>query len=318
MTAIVTVTFNPAIDKITRVDRVVPERKLRCERPRADPGGGGINVARAVHRLGGEAAALWSRGGRMGRLLGDLLDGEGIPNRPVDVREGTRENIVIGDETSGQQFRFNMPGPRLDEEETRRWLEAIAGLGPEPAFAVLSGSLAPGMREDAYAEVIRALPPGCRAILDTSGEPLRQGLEAGVYLVKPNLRELGQLAGRDIEGDEDVGAASKRLVDRGKAAAVLTSLAQGGAILVTAGEIRQVRAPTVKIRSRIGAGDSMVAGVVLALSRGLSLWEAALFGVAAGSAAVMAPGTELCRRADAERLYRQMCVECGRPEVPAA
>ena len=185
-------------------------------------------------------------------------------------------------------------------------LELVASLDPVPDYLVLSGSLPPGVPYDFYARASAVAPKGCRVILDTSGEALKKGLETPVFLIKPSLRELGQLAGQSIETDPQTRDVAKSLIDAGKVSVVVTSLGGSGALLTTADLHEHFRAPITKIRSRVGAGDSTVAGIVLSLSQGKSLIEAVRFGVAAGSASVMREGTELCQRNDTERLYREM------------
>jgi 6-phosphofructokinase 2 len=171
---------------------------------------------------------------------------------------------------------------------------------------VLSGSLPEGVGDDIYAKLAKQMPEECRVVVDTKGDVLARSLETPVYLIKPNVRELGQLVGRDIESDEEIVEVSRRLISDGKVQVVVTSLGSGGAMLVTADHTEQLRSPTVKIRSKVGAGDSMVAGIVLGLARGWSVRDAVRLGIAAGAAAVMTEGTELCRRADVERLYEHM------------
>lgn len=306
MAAIVTLTLNPAIDKNTRIDVVQPERKLRCEQPNFHPGGGGLNVARAVCKLGGSALALWTCGGHTGRFLSDLLDQEQIEHVPIDIAEPTRENLIVFEEQSGLQYRFGMPGARLSEAETQQCLARVQNLDPPPEYLVISGSLPPGVPADFCATLAEAVPPETRVILDTSGAALQEGAEHGMFLLKPNIAELAQFAGCEIEDERDLVEASRKLIASGGTHAVVTSLGAGGAVLVTANAHFNVHAPTVRIRSKVGAGDSMVAGIVLAMQRGHSLETAVTFGVAAGSAAVMTEGTELCRRDDTERLFQAM------------
>jgi 6-phosphofructokinase 2 len=307
MQTILTFTINPAIDASTTVDHVVPERKLRCGPPRFDPGGGGINVSRAIKRLGGESTALYTSGGFPGKMLQELLDAEGLCHLPIPIEGLTRENLHIYEESTGQQFRFNMPGATLTEAEWRQCLETLAAFRPKPGYVVFSGSLAPGVPVDFYAAAVRiAKRLGARVILDTNGESLRLAVQEGVFLLKPNFRELGQLAGTKAEDESRLEASAERLIADGRCEAVVVSLAAAGAILVTREGSERLIAPPVRAVSKVGAGDSMVAGIVLSLARGGSLREAARFGVAAGTAAVMREGTQLCRREDAERLYAQM------------
>jgi len=307
---VVTLTMNPSVDKNAVVAHVVADRKLRCEPPRHEPGGGGINVARAVGRLGGNALAVYPAGGAIGEMLRDLLDNEEVEHWPIEVEGMTRENLTVLEEASDRQFRFGMPGPTVQEEDYKRCLEALRSVHPSPDYLVASGSLPPGVPEDFYARVAHvAREMNCRLIVDTSEEALRAAADAGVYLLKPNMRELGQLAGKTIEDEKEQVTVAQGIVERGQAEAVVVSLGAGGALLVSDGEPVRLRAPTVQIRSKIGAGDSMVAGITLALARGKSLEDATRFGVAAGAAAVMTPGTELCRREDTERLYERITPE---------
>jgi 6-phosphofructokinase 2 len=310
MQGIVTLTMNPTIDKSARVARVVADRKLRCESPRHEPGGGGINVSRAVGRLGGESLALYPAGGPIGQMLRDLLDQEAVEQLPIEIGKMTRENLTVLDESADRQFRFGMPGPTLGEEEWQRCLDELAAIDPGPAYIVASGSLSPGVPQDFYARVARlGKDIGSRVIVDSSEEALSAASRAGVYLLKPNMRELRQLAGHRLKDESDQEAAAKELVASGRAKVVVVSLGAAGALVAVGERLLRVRAPTVPIKSKIGAGDSMVAGIVLALVRGQAVEDTVRFGVAAGAAAVMTPGTELCRRGDTERLYERMLAD---------
>lgn len=304
---IVTVTLNPSIDLSFTVGQVVPDKKLRSDRPTREPGGGGVNVARAVRKLGGEALALMTLGGASGRLLENLLEEEEIPRMGIPIRAMSRENMAVTEESSGSQYRFVLPGPTMTEDESRECLKAVRELDPPPAFIVASGSLPEGVPGEFYAELADlGRDVGARVILDSSGEPFRRAVERGVYLIKPNMRELRELTGSRIEGEEEMEEACRAIIRGGKTEVVVVSLGAGGAFMASADGARHLRAPTVPIRSKVGAGDSMVAGMVLALSRGRPIRDAVRFGVAAGAAAVMTPGSELCRRQDAERIFGQM------------
>lgn len=304
---IVTLTMNPSVDVSTGVAQVVPEHKLRCGPTRYEPGGGGINVSRALRNLGEGSLALYTAGGARGALLQELLEQEGLGHRALAVAEPTRESFAVLEALSGQQFRFNLPGPGLSEAEWRACLDALASLNPAPAMIVASGSLPPGVPDDFYAQVAalgRAV--GARVIIDTSGPALQAVVGAPLFLIKPNLHELALLVGRTLDDEESVEQAARELVGPGRSAAVVISLGAAGALLATGDSCERLRAPTVPIRSKVGAGDSMVAGIVAGLMRGLDLREAVRFGVAAGAAAVMTPGSELCRRKDTERLYQRV------------
>ncbi len=317
MKPIATLTVNPTIDQNTRVRQVVPERKLRCERPRREPGGGGVNVSRAIHRLGGDSTLLYLAGGLTGEMLESLLAEEGLTQMRIPIEGWTRENLIVLESISGQQFRFGMPGPDVCEVEWQRCLDALRALDPPPQYVVASGSLCPGMPADFYARVAEvASELNARLVVDTSGEALHEAVRAGVYLLKPNAGELAALVGREMTSEAEQLDAARALVRSGACEVLVISLGAGGALLVTSGGSEHLRTPTVPIRSKVGAGDSMVAGIVLGLARGLGLRDAVRLGVAAGAAAVMTDGTELCRRQDTERLYQGMPTVDDRAEWP--
>jgi 6-phosphofructokinase 2 len=307
-TKIATLTVSPVVDKSTAAQHVVPEHKLRCDPPHHEPGGGGINVARAIHRLGGRATAFYPAGGYAGKLFKELLDAEEIAHQSIAIRETTRVNLIVREKETGQQYRFGMPAPPLQTAEWETLLALLADLNPFPDHLVMSGSLPPG----APADFLRRLADLVgqqrgRLILDSSGETLRSALDLGVYLIKPNLRELQQLTGNDQLGEEsEIIAAARKLVDDGRSAIVVVSLGRGGAVMVSKTARAWIRSPQVPIQSKVGAGDSMVAGITLSLARGQSECDAVCFGVAAGASAVMTPGSELCRREDTERLFEQV------------
>jgi len=312
LASIVTLTMNPALDESTSVPYVLPDRKLRCQAPTYEPGGGGINVARAIRKLGGDALACFPVAGPAGELLQQLLEAEGVPQRSVPVAGWTRENLNVQEEVSGRQFRFCMPGAALSETEWSAFLDWLRQLRPAPAFVVASGSLPPGVPPEFYAEVaatVRGL--GSRFVLDTSGVPLARAADAGVYLLKPSLHEFRTLMGEPDVDEPRLASLGSMVVKRGWCEVLVLSLGAGGALWVTGSEWERLAAPAVPVKSSVGAGDSMVAGIVLALSRGRSLREAVRFGVAAGAAAVMNPGTALCRREDVERLYPQVMTSPG-------
>jgi 6-phosphofructokinase 2 len=270
-------------------------------------------VARAIRKLGGDGLACFPVAGAGGDLLQQLLAAEGVRQRPVPVGGWTRENLNVFEEVSGRQFRFCMPGPRLREEEWTALLESVRD-HPTPAFLVASGSLPPGVPDDFYARLAaRTREAGNRLVLDTSGAALARGVEQGVYLLKPSLREFQTLTGERDPDESALVRAAGSAIRRGWCEVVVLSLGAGGALWRTATEWERLAAPPVRVRSTVGAGDSMVAGIVLWLAQGRPLREAVRFGVAAGAAAVMNPGTELCRPEDAARLYQQVTTSPAAP-----
>ncbi len=298
---------NPALDKSTHIDHVVPDEKLRCGPPRVDPGGGGVNVARAIRRIDGDCLLIYLAGGPTGDLIEVLLEEEGVPEQRLAVEAITRESFTVFEDATGHQYRFSTPGGEVMKKEWQDFLDTVFNRDALPQYLVGSGSISPGMPDDFYAQIARRCRENdIRFIIDSSGEEFRQAIDAGVFLVKPNMRELGHLAGEEIRDEEHQIEVSQGLVDAGKAQVVIVSLGAGGAFLVTKERQEHIRAPTVNIRSKIGAGDTMVGGITLALARGRSVREAAYFGVAAGSAAVTTPGTELAHKDDIERLFDRM------------
>lgn len=313
MATIVTLTMNPAVDKSTNIDRVAPEMKLRCEQPTWEPGGGGINVSRAINFLGGTSTAVFPSGGAVGTMLEGLLQAEDIDLRTIPVQNMTRENFIVFEQITEQQYRFGMPGADLFADEWQACLDAVENFSPTPDYVVGSGSLPPGVPSDFYARLAGVVEKiGAKMVLDTSGEALRAAMEEDgihhpVYLLKPNIRELAQLARVEmIESEEHQEEAAHSLIDAGKTEAVIVSLGRGGAMLVTKDTAAHYRAPTVPVRSAVGAGDSMVGGIVLKLAQGGNLTDAARYGIAAGSAAVMTEGTQLCRLEDTESLCQRI------------
>lgn len=306
MRTITTLTMNPAIDKSTSTEHVIPEHKLYCRPALYEPGGGGVNVSRAIRKLEGESLLVYPSGGMSGQMLYSLLEQEGVEQRSLPIKEMTRENLIVLEESTGQQYRFGMPGPRLTEEEWQRCLSELAK-GPAPDYLVASGSLPLGVPSDFYARVARAGKDiGAKVIIDASGESLKLALEEGVYLIKPNMREFNGLAGQDTMEEPEIVEAAKSIITEGRCEVIVISLGSAGALFISKDIVEHMVPPTVPIRSKVGAGDSMVAGIVLGLSTGKPLRQAVLYGLAAGSAAVMTPGTELCRKEDTDRLYAKM------------
>ncbi len=307
MTDIVALTLNPSIDISTSVERVEPTRKLRCSAPRLYPGGGGVNVARVAIRFGAGVELIYPTGGSTGHLLRRLIEREGIPNLAVDLAQETREDLTVFEESTGDEYRFVLPGPRVSESEWRNCLGILEALHSRPKFMVASGSLPPDVPQDFYARVAKiARRLGAKFVLDTSGAALEAALKEGVYLLKPNLRELSEFVGADVSGDSAMIDASRRLISRYGVEIVVTSLGEQGALLVSADKIWRAEAPRVHTLSAVGAGDSFLGAMVSRLATGHALEDAFRHAVAAGAAAVLTPGTALCDRADVDRLLPQV------------
>ena len=309
MPSIITITFSPCIDKSTSVPSLIPEKKLRCTSPKLEPGGGGINVARAIRKLGGEATAIFPSGGYTGKFFNHLLEKEGVPAVIIESANETRENIIVFDESTHDQYRFGMPGTELKESEWKQCLKAIEKI-KEIAFVIASGSLPPGVPLDIYAQLGKICKiKKAKFIVDTCGEALMKALNEGVYLLKPNLGELSELAGIERIDINNVERIAREVVLKHNCEVIIASLGAAGALLVTRNEIFRAIPPEVKRKSTVGAGDSMVAGIVYTLARGKSLKEAIRYGVACGTAATINPGTELCNKRDADALYSLVSID---------
>ncbi|MBC6492878.1 1-phosphofructokinase family hexose kinase [Flavihumibacter stibioxidans] len=302
---IITITPNPAVDKSTSTEQLVPEKKLRCTEMVVEAGGGGINVSKALTRLGAPNMAIITSGGINGQQLEACLKQENILYNAVSVSGETRENMVVLETNSNNQFRFVLPGPTLDGTDADKILSALAGLPDKPKLIVGSGSLPPGFNTDFYARIAAyANANGIPCLIDCSGEPLLKAAETGVFLLKPNLHELSQLTGKEKLETGEVLDAARQLLQSGRCQMVVVSLGAQGALLVTRDQHLQVSAPTVKKQSTVGAGDSMVAGMAYQIWKNASPEDMVRYGVACGTAATMNPGTQLFQVADVNRLYQ--------------
>ncbi|KRA04753.1 1-phosphofructokinase family hexose kinase [Acidovorax sp. Root568] len=305
---IITLTLNPALDLATTTDHVVPTHKLRCGPVRRFAGGGGINVARVLHRLGADVSAWALAGGAAGAQVQQLLAGEGVPTRLQRIAGDTRENFSVVETSTGQEFRFVLPGPMLQASEWQACLDALATRTPPPRWLIASGSLPPGTPNDFYAQLARAASGrGVRVAVDTSGPPLAAALQAGVALVKPSLRELRDLLQQPLEQAADWCTAAQSLVRSGAADTVALSVGEQGAVLATREGVWQAPALNVPATTgTTGAGDCFLAALVWALDRGDAPAEALRWGVAAGAAALLHPGTTLAQADDVQRLVHSV------------
>jgi len=303
MDSIVTLTMNPALDITTDAEGVRPTDKIRCTGVRYDPGGGGVNVALVAHNLGASVTAVFPAGGATGDVYGDLLTARGVPFHRVNIAGSTRESFTINEISTGLQYRFVLPGPSLTFAELRQCLVELRNVAASAKFVVASGSLPPGAPRNFYQQVALVCRDlGTRLILDTSGGGLKH-ITSGVFLLKASLRELRECVGRElITGTEQL-AAAHEIVDCGLAEAVVVSLGSDGAVLATSTESKRFSAIPVRGVSGVGAGDAMVSAITVGLSRGWPLSESVRFGIAAGAAMMLTPGTEPCTRADTERLF---------------
>ena len=304
MTDILTVTLNPALDVLTTIDRVSDTHKMRCGPAIKHPGGGGVNVARVLHRLGANCVALYLAGGVTGERHHQLMRAEKVRCHLVPIAEETRESFSAHELSSGHDFRFVLPGPTVSMAEYEACFDYVAQHMPQK-FLVISGGLAPGVPTDFYARLTAlAKSQGVRVVLDTNGAALHAALKEGVFLFKPSVRELRELTGQALPDPADWKAAAQQLIREGQAEVVAVSVGEEGAMLVTATQAWRAPSLKVNVQTTIGAGDSFVGGMVWALNEGQALEKAFQVGMAAGAAALLAPGTSLCQATDVFQLMR--------------
>lgn len=307
---VLTITLNPALDLTTSVGRLEPRQKLRCEPPRYDPGGGGINVSRAIRKLGGDSLAFVALGGATGAQLRALLDEEGVAYTIYDSRGETRISFTVVDRSSDRPYRFVLPGPEQSGEEDRLLAALADCIGANGfryiVYIVASGSLPPGLAPEFWARLAgRVDAAGARFMLDTSGPALEAAGRSGLFLIKPNREEAQALLGDRAGAPESDAELARALAEQGIAEIVVLTLGRDGAI-VAAGDRRfRLRSPDVEVRSTVGAGDSFLAALTLGLARDWSLEDSCRYGIAAAASTVTTEGTELCERAQTERFFEE-------------
>lgn len=303
MKPIVTLTLNPAIDGACETDLVRPTHKIRTRGDAYHPGGGGINVARVITELGGPATAVYLAGGATGGVLDELMAEAGLASERVTIAGHTRISLTVFEAETGQEYRFVPEGPEVSPAEWLACLETIDALDFD--WLVISGSGPRGLPADCFVTLThRARNRGAKVVLDSSGPAFAATIEAGgLTLIKPSVGELRALTGLALEDRDEVAEVAREIVDSGRAEMVAVTMGHEGALLASREANFARPAPDVPVRSATGAGDSFVGGMTLALAEGKAARTAFLIGMAAGSASVMHPGTDLCRRADVERLH---------------
>ena len=302
---IITITLNPCIDKSTSVEKLKPEAKLRNTEVKNEPGGGGINVSKALQKLAIESTALFPAGGHNGEMLKSLLKEENIFFHSIDTKVETRENWIVVETSTNDQYRFTFPGRDIEEAAVKTLLYQLQSFSP--TFVVASGSMPPGLPENFYGVVAKyANAAGAKCIIDTSGEALKALEGQGAYLIKPNLAELCKLLDFEKIERNEVDDAAQQLIQNGYAKIVVVSMGADGAWIVSADEKHYTAAPKVNKKSTVGAGDSTVAGITYMLQKKESLENVIRFGVCCGSAATMNEGSELFKTEEVWKLYKEI------------
>lgn len=306
MDRVATLTLNPAIDSACEAEAVSATRKIRTQGERYDPGGGGLNVARVLHRLGVPVEAIYLSGGPTGALLDELLDKAGLPRRAIPIRDHTRMSLAVYERSTGHEYRFVPEGPLVAEDEWRALLGACFASPAE--WVVASGSLPRGVPEDFFARLGAPLVAQDRKlVLDTSGAALKAAFAAGgIYLAKPSVGEFETLLDRKFSTHDDVGSAALDLVRAGKARMIAVTMGEKGGVLAWEGGVVSHLGVQAVARSTTGAGDSFLAAMVHGLLMGEEPPAAFRRGIAAGTAAVMTPGTDLCGPEEIERVLASL------------
>ena len=308
MNNIITLTMNPVLDKDTSVAGVVPNKKLRCKSPDYYAGGGGINVSRALKKLGKDSLCMYVAGGPSGIHLEQLLTKDSIEQNVVSIQGWTRENLSVIDTNTDLQYRFGVPGLVVTNEEWQKVLEQVEKNLTEGDYLVASGKLPLGIPNDFYVQVSKIVEKkNGRFILDTSGDALLPSMKAKIFLMKPNLAELSLLSGVESISVLELEDLAKQFIEEYSVEVLVVSLGAKGALLATKNELEHIAAPTVHQKSTIGAGDSMVAGMVISLIQGKSYNEMVRYGTACGTAATLQSGIQLCKKEDADQLYKWIC-----------
>jgi 1-phosphofructokinase len=291
---IVTLTPNPSLDRTIAIDDLRRGEVLRATSSRLDPGGKGVNVSRVLAAHGVPTLAVIPAGGSEGAQLADLLAPSGVPVVSVPLSSPTRSNVALV-EPDGTTTKINEPGPELSSAETVAMLERLVSFARSADWVVLSGSLPRGVPDDFYAQIVaRVHETGHRVALDTSGPALREAVDAGPDLIKPNAEELAELTGVELRTWAGVAEQAEKL-RAGGVGAVLVSLGEDGALLVDSTGVTRAYSPPVEVRSTVGAGDSTLAGFLAAGANGP---EALRTAVAFGTAAVTLPGSAMPGPAD--------------------
>lgn len=306
---IATVTLNPSLDRTVTVEELVMDEANRWTSLRRDPGGKGINVSRVIHELGGETVAYGFIGGIDGETLKHLLQQQAVPFDFTPIKGEIRSNFIIADLATYHQTRIDAPGPHIMRHELQKLVQKVKHISPKPDFLVFAGSVPPAVPADIYRQLIEAAKNnGIKTVLDSDNKWLKEGIKAKPNVIKPNVHEAEELLGKHLRSEAAIVKALKLLVDRGIEVAVI-SRGKDGLIAANGKMVLKAIPPQVEVRSTVGAGDSTIAGLVLKLNEGLAIDEACRWAVAAGTAATLTPGTELCRREDVVKLLSKVKIK---------
>ncbi|KAF2961101.1 1-phosphofructokinase family hexose kinase [Fervidobacterium sp. 2310opik-2] len=305
---IFTLTMNPCLDRYIYVDDLIVDDTIRAKKVVDYPAGKGIDVSRVIREFGGVSIAIALVGGDTGRKLEEMLDKEGVIYSSIRVPQETRMNIIL--ESSKGQYRISMPGEKISVKKLQVVLEVLQALVREKDIVVVSGSLPKGVAAEFYTGIIFTLKQwGATVYFDADGDKLKAGLIGQPDYIKPNLHEFQRLIGKHVNTREEIISEAKKIIDTHELQAILLTLGGEGAYLIAKEKVLFTKTIKVNVKSAVGAGDSFLAGFVFKKAEDASDEEALRWANAAGTAAVMTPGTRLCRKADVERLIDRIEVE---------
>jgi len=305
MSRLFTLTLNPAVDRELTVPAIEYNTVLRAAQWQVDCGGKGFNVSRMLKSLGADNTALGFAGGKSGEVLREGLEALGIDTDFVWVADETRTNVSIVTEAHNRYIKVNEPGPTISSAELKILIQKVRQFSAPGDWWVLAGSLPPGVPASIYAELITVIQQaGAHAILDSSGEALRLGCKAKPFMVKPNDVEAQALTNLAVSSQTDIINVAKAIQSIGPIHVVI-SLGKKGLLGVTPDQVWLIKSPQVDERNPIGAGDSLVGGVVWGLKQAYSVDEALCWGVACGAAAASLSGTGVASFKRVKSLYAQ-------------
>lgn len=304
---VITLTINPALDKSAKISELAPFEKLECEEITYHPGGGGINISRVLHRLNIESSCLFPFGGKTGEHLVELLEEEKIEVFTTPISSLTRENFAVVDVKTALQYRFGMPTAPFAEEELFSLEKLINEQVCEGDILVISGSLPKGLPVTYYSKIIQNLSAkNVKVIVDTSGAAFVEVLKNDLFLIKPNQGELAKLAGKERLTAAEQENFALEMVNSGKVKYVVVSLGKKGAFIAHKNGVNYVNAPEISVKSTIGAGDSMVAGLLYGILHNFTPEAMLKHGVACGVSATMSEGSDLAHVVNIERALKMI------------
>jgi len=305
---IFTLTMNPCLDRYIYVDELIVDDTIRAKKVVDYPAGKGIDVSRVIRELGGVSIAIALVGGANGRRLEEMLDKEGVIYSSIRVPQETRMNIIL--ETSKGQYRISMPGEKIGVKKLQVVLEVLNALVRQGDVVVVSGSLPKGVAAEFYTGIIFTLKQwGATVYFDADGDKLKAGLIGQPDYIKPNLHEFQRLIGKNVSSREEIISEARKVIEIHELKAILLTLGGEGAYFISNEKVLYTKTIKVPVKSAVGAGDSFLAGFVLKKTEGASDEEALRWANASGTAAVMTPGTRLCRKSDVEKLLEKVEVE---------